>query len=239
MPLEGTGHGSPSQAHTDLPRPACPAAPTTLSPPASPSLPRLLRHSGPHRPQAMGEYQPKSPSRTASLCSVPSARQRRRRGSRNTGGVSFSPGISCCLDAENLKELDPNLGYLVTKEVSQKFHLLFPNVALELKGLLDSRWPWGSLDEIQHTFQHTFVFPKSACQVWDVREGQRVWGGQLVGKRTRELELEHSGMSCTELVLHSRHFPPLSFTGPHSYPEKRRHTFCHPGLPAGLASGGS
>ncbi|XP_070084253.1 uncharacterized protein [Equus przewalskii] len=160
MPLEGTGHGSPSQAHTDLPRPACPAAPTTLSPPASPSLPRLLRHSGPHRPQAMGEYQPKSPSRTASLCSVPSTRQRRRRGSRNTGGVSFSPGISCCLDAENLKELDPNLGYLVTKEVSQKFHLLFPNVALELKGLRDSRWPWGSLDEIQHTF----VFPKSACQ---------------------------------------------------------------------------
>ncbi|XP_004684685.1 PREDICTED: arachidonate 15-lipoxygenase B isoform X3 [Condylura cristata] len=69
----------------------------------------------------------------------------------------FFPGIPRCLDAENLKELDPNLRYSVTKDISQKFRLLSPNIALKLKGLLDSQRPWRSLDEIKRSF----VFPKS------------------------------------------------------------------------------
>ncbi|XP_037350223.1 polyunsaturated fatty acid lipoxygenase ALOX15B-like isoform X2 [Talpa occidentalis] len=69
----------------------------------------------------------------------------------------FFPGIPRCLDAENLKELDPNLRYSVTKDISQKFRLISPNIALKLKGLLDSQRPWRSLDEIKRSF----VFPKS------------------------------------------------------------------------------
>ncbi|XP_060060352.1 polyunsaturated fatty acid lipoxygenase ALOX15B-like isoform X2 [Erinaceus europaeus] len=69
----------------------------------------------------------------------------------------FFPGIPRCLDAENLKELDPNLRYSVSKEVAQKSLLVYPNIALALKALLTSQRPWRSLDEIQQTF----IFPKS------------------------------------------------------------------------------
>lgn len=69
----------------------------------------------------------------------------------------FFPGIPRCLAAESLEQLDPNLRYSVTKEAEQKFHLLVPNIALKLKGLLESKRPWKNLDEIQRSC----VFPKS------------------------------------------------------------------------------
>uniref|UniRef100_A0A8C3WKM0 Polyunsaturated fatty acid lipoxygenase ALOX15 n=1 Tax=Catagonus wagneri TaxID=51154 RepID=A0A8C3WKM0_9CETA len=69
----------------------------------------------------------------------------------------YFPGIPRCLAAESLKELDPNLRYSITKEITQNIHFISPNIALKLKGLLDTQRPWRSLDEIQRSF----IFPRS------------------------------------------------------------------------------
>uniref|UniRef100_G3WL78 Arachidonate 15-lipoxygenase type B n=1 Tax=Sarcophilus harrisii TaxID=9305 RepID=G3WL78_SARHA len=59
----------------------------------------------------------------------------------------YFPGLPHCLDAKNLKELDPNLRSLTTGRLS-----FCSQMGLKMKGMLDRKGPWESMDEISEIF---------------------------------------------------------------------------------------
>ncbi|XP_031824495.1 arachidonate 15-lipoxygenase B [Sarcophilus harrisii] len=68
----------------------------------------------------------------------------------------YFPGLPHCLDAKNLKELDPNLRSLTSKNVLSSpsaGRLSFcSQMGLKMKGMLDRKGPWESMDEISEIF---------------------------------------------------------------------------------------
>ncbi|XP_074167989.1 polyunsaturated fatty acid lipoxygenase ALOX15B isoform X1 [Sminthopsis crassicaudata] len=69
----------------------------------------------------------------------------------------YFPGLPHCLDADNLKELDPNLRSFTSKNSVLKLRTMPPQMGLKMKGMLDRKGPWQNMDEIREIF----VFLKS------------------------------------------------------------------------------
>ncbi|ELW63580.1 Arachidonate 15-lipoxygenase B [Tupaia chinensis] len=95
----------------------------------------------------------------------------------------YFPGIPRCLDAENLKDLDPNLRYSVTKDVNQKFHFAspwseyFPGIprCLDAENLkdLDPNLRYSVTKDVNQKFH--FASPSIVLKLKGLLDSERPW----------------------------------------------------------------